>query len=151
VKFRNRLAHNEPVFSTRTGLAQRMDELAIVFRLIHPRAAAYTEHHSTLTDLLARCPVPNMMPATARNGPLTAAQLAAQSFPTRGSASVPPRSDTQSVRPLGDPHPQGSACSSPAPVTPCPFGMDCAVAQMDYYKGCERDGERYGQPAVGAR
>ncbi len=100
--------NNEPVFPTRTGLTQRMDELATVFRLIHPAAAAYAEHHSAVTDLLARCPISNLMPATTRSGPLTAAQLAAQSFPPR-AGSVPPHSAGQHTqRPPGRPSPGAS-------------------------------------------
>lgn len=38
VKFRNRLAHNEPVFSTRTGLEDRLTEVRELFELIDPDA-----------------------------------------------------------------------------------------------------------------
>lgn len=41
VKFRNRLAHNEPVFSTRTGLEARLIEVQELFELIDPDAYVY--------------------------------------------------------------------------------------------------------------
>ena len=82
VKFRNRLAHNEPVFSTRTGLDQRRDDVTTLFWMVHPTAAASTEAHSTVTAVLSRCPVPNLMPPAAQKAPLTGAQLAALNSPT---------------------------------------------------------------------
>ena len=67
VKFRNRLAHNDPVFSTRTGLAGRRNDLTTLFLMLHP-AAAWTEQHSTSDAVLSRCPVPNLRPPP-RAGP----------------------------------------------------------------------------------
>ena len=69
VKFRNRLAHNEPVFSTRTGLAQRRNDLTTLFLMLHPAATAWTEQHSTIDTVLSRCPVPNLMPPPPQTGP----------------------------------------------------------------------------------
>jgi len=91
VGFRNRLAHGERVFSTQTGLLARMDDLATLFRLVHPEAAAWAERHSTVTAMLARCPVPDVMPTPQRRGPLSAAQLAALSSTTHLGASRPGR------------------------------------------------------------
>jgi len=81
VKFRNRLAHNEPVFSTRTGLDQRRDDVTTLFWMVHPTAAAWTEAHSTVTAVLSRCPVPNLIPPAAQKAPLTGAQPAALNSP----------------------------------------------------------------------
>ncbi len=87
VGFRNRLAHGERVFSTQTGLLHRMDDVATLFRMLHPEAAAWTERYSTVDPVLARCPVPNLMPPTERRGPLTVAQLAALSSSVQLGAS----------------------------------------------------------------
>ncbi len=64
VKFRNRLAHNEPVFSTRTGLEDRLVEVRELFELIDPDAYAYVAGHSTLSAVLASCPIPALTSAT---------------------------------------------------------------------------------------
>ena len=66
VKFRNRLARNEPVFSTRTGLEDRLAEVRELFELIDPDAYAYVAGHSTLGDALTSCPIPGL---TSANGP----------------------------------------------------------------------------------
>lgn len=41
VRFQDRLAHNEPVFSTRTGLAARMRDMMTLFVVLRPDAAAW--------------------------------------------------------------------------------------------------------------
>ncbi|MFV0374473.1 hypothetical protein [Microbacterium sp.] len=64
VKFRNRLAHNEPVFSTRTGLEDRLVEVRELFELIDPDAYAYVAAHSTLSAALSACPIPGLTTAT---------------------------------------------------------------------------------------
>lgn len=64
VKFRNRLAHNEPVFSTRTGLEDRLDEVQELFELIDPDASAYVAGHSTLDATISSCPIPGLTTAT---------------------------------------------------------------------------------------
>jgi len=87
VGFRNRLAHCERVFSTQTGLLHRMNDVATPFWMLHPEAAAWTERYSTVDPVLARCPVPNLVPPTERRGPLTVAQLAALSSSVQLGAS----------------------------------------------------------------
>lgn len=64
VKFRNRLAHNEPVFSTRTGLEDRLTEVQELFELIDPDACAYVAGTSTLDAAIASCPIPGLTSAT---------------------------------------------------------------------------------------
>lgn len=63
VKFRNRLAHNEPVFSTRTGLEDRLVEVRELFELIDPHAYAYVAGHSTLGTEIISCPIPGLTTA----------------------------------------------------------------------------------------
>ena len=65
-RFRNRLAHNEPVFSTKTGLIARMEDAETVFRMLRPEAAEWVRQHSDVPRLIARCPVPGLMPTTGR-------------------------------------------------------------------------------------
>lgn len=64
VKFRNRLAHNEPVFSTRTGLEDRLAEVTELFELIDPEAYRYVAGHSALGDSIRSCPIPSLTSAT---------------------------------------------------------------------------------------
>lgn len=64
VKFRNRLAHNEPVFSTRTGLGDRLVEVKTLFELIDPDAYAYVAEHSNLDAAISECPIPGLTTAT---------------------------------------------------------------------------------------
>ncbi|MGO1319583.1 MAG: hypothetical protein ACTII7_03770 [Galactobacter sp.] len=64
VKFRNRLAHNEPVFSTRTGLKDRLGEVQELFELIDPDAYAYVAEHSTLGTALSSSPISGLTTAT---------------------------------------------------------------------------------------
>ena len=60
-KFRNRLAHNEPVFSTSSGLHDRMRDVDDLFMWVAPTAAAYVRATSTVASLLAQCPVPGLL------------------------------------------------------------------------------------------
>lgn len=60
-KFRNRLAHNEPVFSTSSGLHDRMRDVDELFTWIAPSAAAYVGATSTVPSLLAECPVSGLL------------------------------------------------------------------------------------------
>lgn len=60
-RFRNRLAHNEPVFSTRTGLQNRLADVDALFSLINPAAAQFVRHSSTVPMMIARCPVPGLV------------------------------------------------------------------------------------------
>lgn len=64
VKFRNRLAHNEPVFSTRTGFEDRLAEVQELFELIDPVAYAYVAANSQLGAAIRTCPIPGLMSAT---------------------------------------------------------------------------------------
>jgi len=63
VKFRNRLAHNEPVFSTRTGLEDRLTEVQELFELIDPNTYAYIAGHSILKTAISACPIPGLTTA----------------------------------------------------------------------------------------
>lgn len=69
-KFRNRLAHNEPVFSTKTGLVMRMAEVQTLFRYLRSEAAEWVSEHSDVLRLIARCPVPGLLPGTGRAWPV---------------------------------------------------------------------------------
>jgi hypothetical protein len=60
-RFRNRLAHNEPVFSTRTGLRDRLADVDELFTLLNPAAAQFVREHSTVPGLIAQCPVPGLV------------------------------------------------------------------------------------------
>lgn len=64
-KFRNRLAHNEPMFSRRTGLGDRLRELDTLFSWIRPAAASWVGQRSTIPSLLTRCPVPGLVSSAA--------------------------------------------------------------------------------------
>lgn len=61
VRFRNRLAHNEPVFSTRTGLAARMRDMMALFAVLHADAAAWVQHESDVPALVEACPVAGVL------------------------------------------------------------------------------------------
>lgn len=63
VKFRNRLAHNEPVFSTRTGFADRLNDVRKLLGLIDPQVASFIEAHSTVVVVLSDSPVPGLVGA----------------------------------------------------------------------------------------
>lgn len=60
-RFRNRLAHNEPIFSSRTGLVTRLAEVTHLFCLLAPQAAAWTARGSPLPRLIAACPVDGLI------------------------------------------------------------------------------------------
>jgi hypothetical protein len=60
-KFRNRLAHNEPVFSTSSGLHDRMRDVDELFDWVAPAAAAYVRATSTVPSLLSQCPVSGLL------------------------------------------------------------------------------------------
>lgn len=61
VRFRNRLAHNEPVFSTRTGLAARMRDMMTLFAVLHDDVAAWVQHESDVPALVGACPVAGVL------------------------------------------------------------------------------------------
>ncbi|MGB4778020.1 hypothetical protein [Microbacterium sp.] len=61
VKFRNRLAHNEPVFSTRTGLTERIGDVRDLLRIVVPEVAPYIFTDSDLDAAIATCPVPALI------------------------------------------------------------------------------------------
>ncbi|KQM59281.1 MULTISPECIES: hypothetical protein [unclassified Agreia] len=58
--FRNRLAHWEPVFSTTTGLAFRLQEFDQFFSEVDPDVAAWVGTQSTVVDAVKRCPVSSL-------------------------------------------------------------------------------------------
>lgn len=60
-KFRNRLAHNECVFSTNTGLHNRLNDVAALLRLLDPHLEAYVASKSMVPTLVAQCPVPGLI------------------------------------------------------------------------------------------
>jgi hypothetical protein len=64
VKFRNRLAHNEPVFSTRTGLEDRLMDVKELFNLIDPGVYRYVAENSGLAQALQSCPIQGLTSAT---------------------------------------------------------------------------------------
>lgn len=61
VKFRNRLAHNEPVFSNRTGLLQRMEDVYELLTLVAPDVAQYVRSQSKVSESMSLCPVPGLI------------------------------------------------------------------------------------------
>lgn len=63
VKFRNRLAHNEPVFSTRTGLEERLDDVRELFQLLDPGVFQFVAAHSMVGEALRACPKPGLTTA----------------------------------------------------------------------------------------
>lgn len=60
-RFRNRLAHNEPVFSTRTGLRDRLGDVEALFTLVNPAAATFVKQHSSVAAIMARSPVAGLV------------------------------------------------------------------------------------------
>ncbi|EHR61524.1 MULTISPECIES: Abi family protein [Saccharomonospora] len=60
-KFRNRLAHNEPVFSTTSGLHDRLRDIEELFDWVAPSAAAHVRATSTVPSLIAQCPVSGLL------------------------------------------------------------------------------------------
>lgn len=71
-KFRNRLAHNEPVFSNKTGLVRRLEDMETVFRFVRPAAARWVREHSAVPGLIAVCPVAGLMPSGGSAWPMSA-------------------------------------------------------------------------------
>jgi hypothetical protein len=61
VRFRNRLAHNEPVFSSKTGLKQRLTDVGLLFAMVHPDAARWVLTHSSAPTVITNCPVPHLI------------------------------------------------------------------------------------------
>jgi len=61
-KFRNRLAHWEPVFSNTTGLPTRLAEFDDLFRSVDADVATWVGTRSALIDVLDSCPVPHLQP-----------------------------------------------------------------------------------------
>lgn len=59
--FRNRLAHNEPVFSATTGLADRLADVHRLFDLVDPAANQWVTAHSTVAAVVDTCPVPGLI------------------------------------------------------------------------------------------
>lgn len=60
-KFRNRLAHSEPVFSTSSGLHDRLRDVDELFTWVAPAAAAYVRVTSRVPSVIAQCPVPDLL------------------------------------------------------------------------------------------
>jgi hypothetical protein len=60
-KFRNRLAHNEPVFSSRTGLHDRLRDVETLFDHVAPAAAAMVRAASAVPAIMASCPVSGLL------------------------------------------------------------------------------------------
>nr|WP_315267356.1 hypothetical protein [Microbacterium lemovicicum] len=58
--FRNRLAHWEPVFSTTTGLAARLEEFDRFFTSVDSDVAAWVGERSNVVRTVAQCPVPGL-------------------------------------------------------------------------------------------
>lgn len=56
-KFRNRLAHWEPVFSTTTGLGSRLSQFDQIFREIDSDVAKLVGGQSTVSSLLSNPPL----------------------------------------------------------------------------------------------
>ena len=52
VRFRNRLAHNEPILSTRTGLEARLADVATLFQMVDTDAYHFVASHSDLATVL---------------------------------------------------------------------------------------------------
>lgn len=61
MKFRNRLAHNEPVFSTRTGFAERLGDVRKLLGLVAPDVASFVTAHSTVASVLHEGPVQGLI------------------------------------------------------------------------------------------
>jgi hypothetical protein len=60
-RFRNRLAHNEPVFSTRTGLRSRLGEVHCLLEEVAPPIAPLVAQASNVKHLLPACPVAGLV------------------------------------------------------------------------------------------
>jgi len=62
--FRNRLAHWEPVFSTTTGLALRLEEFSEFFSQVDADIAAWVGARSSVVETVKRSPVASLSIAT---------------------------------------------------------------------------------------
>lgn len=60
-RFRNRLAHNEPVFSQSTGLSQRLNDVQSVLEMLDPDAARWVAAHSTVSSVIDQAPVSGLL------------------------------------------------------------------------------------------
>ena len=56
-RFRNRLAHSEPMFTSRTGLPDRMQDIYKVFAWIRPEVSEWVRETSQVPGLVSKCPV----------------------------------------------------------------------------------------------
>ncbi len=65
-RFRNRLAHNEPVFSSTTGLADRLLDLNRLLGCVDPIAGRWIAAHSTVASVVSTCPVPGLVKLPSR-------------------------------------------------------------------------------------
>lgn len=61
VRFRNRLAHNEPVFSTSTGLYDRLGDVKAPFDLVAPEVSEFVSANSGVEAAIAECPVNDLV------------------------------------------------------------------------------------------
>ncbi|RKQ83554.1 Abi-like protein [Mycolicibacterium mucogenicum 261Sha1.1M5] len=59
-KFRNRLAHWEPIFSSTTGLTARLQEFERIFETVDPDVAAWVGCRSNVIEVLEQCPLSNI-------------------------------------------------------------------------------------------
>ncbi|MFC5264974.1 hypothetical protein ACFPJ1_22910 [Kribbella qitaiheensis] len=60
-RFRNRLAHSEPVFSSRTGLHDRLHDVETLLGHISPKISAVVRASSEVPAIMATCPVPTLV------------------------------------------------------------------------------------------
>jgi hypothetical protein len=58
---RHRLAHNEPVFSSRTGLHDRLGDVEALFNHVSPTTATVVLAISTVPAIIASCPVTGLV------------------------------------------------------------------------------------------
>ena len=56
LKFRNRVAHHEPIF--RTDLAKQYESILRIIALVAPSLVPWVEHHSRVRSLIASGPYP---------------------------------------------------------------------------------------------
>jgi hypothetical protein len=64
-KFRNRLAHWEPVFSRTTGLMRQLTNVDALFADLSPAAASWVGEHSSVISLIQAAPEPLLSPPPA--------------------------------------------------------------------------------------
>lgn len=89
--FRNRVAHNEPVFTRSTALAQRVREMRLLHALIDPESANWAFTYSQVVKMMDRCPCARARPSPARpsetphrTAPLTTTGSAGRRPPVEG-------------------------------------------------------------------